>query len=135
MNEIADEVCLAKGESTENCQLWIRLENKMEMQIDITITLMTKHSVIELRDGLWQTFALNSVAETSHFFFIPQHHGKDINIIYKSSDSDLRLVYRIFTRFESVNPGEWPFPNEKPNDKISAHSFFKPVKHVSINFN
>ena len=34
-----------------------------------------------------------------------------------------------------MNPGEWPFPNDKPNDKISAHSLFKPVKHVSIHFN
>ena len=107
----------------------------MDMQIDITITLMTKHSVIELKDGLWQTFSLNSVAETSHFFFYPQHRGKDVNIIYKSSDSDLRLVYKIFAKFADVSPGDWPFPNEKPNEKNSIHSHFKPVKHVSIHSN
>ena len=78
----------------------------MDMQIDITVTLMTKHSVIELKDGLWQTFALNSVASTSHFYFFPQHQDKDVTIIYKNSDTDLRITYRVFSSHKmNINPG------------------------------
>lgn len=77
----------------------------MDMQIDITITLMTKHSVIELKDGLWQTFALNSVASSSHFYFFPQHKDKDVTIIYKNSDTDLRIIYRVYNSLLShINP-------------------------------
>jgi len=84
----------------------------MDMQIDITITLMTKHSVIELKDGLWQTFALNSVASTSHFYFSPQHYDRDASIIYKNTDVDLRIVYKIYNSvFSQINPASWPFPS------------------------
>ena len=84
----------------------------MDIQIDITITLMTKHSIIELKDGLWQTFALNSVASTSHFYFSPQHYDRDASIIYKNTDVDLRIVYKIYNSvFSQINPGNWPFPS------------------------
>ena len=57
----------------------------MDYQIEINLVLMTKHSVIEMRDGLWQTFYHNAIAETSHFYFFPRYEENDINIIYKSS--------------------------------------------------
>lgn len=106
----------------------------MEIEIDIAITLMTRHSLIELQEGIWQTFSLNSVAESSHFYFMPEHKDQSINIIYKSTEFDLRLSYKIFnTLYGKILPGEWPFPPEKPTDDHEGrHSLFKPVKNIII---
>lgn len=84
----------------------------MEMEIDISLTLMSKDSIIELKDGIWETYALNSVASSSHFYFFPHHKENDISIIYKNSDTELRLAYKIFRNNEDdMNPEEWPFPS------------------------
>lgn len=45
----------------------------MSVEVDITITLLVKESVIELKDGLWQTFSINTIAESSHFYFFPKN--------------------------------------------------------------
>ena len=77
----------------------------MDYQIEINLVLMTKHSVIELRDGLWQSFRHNSVSETTHFYFFPRYEENDINIIYKSSEANLRLGYKVFdTLSGKINP-------------------------------
>ena len=57
------------------------------MEIDISLTLMSKHSIIELKEGIWETYALNSVASSSYFYFFPKHKENDISIIYKNSDT------------------------------------------------
>ena len=44
----------------------------MDKQVDISITLMGRDEVIELRSGLWQSFDLHSVAKTAHFYFSPK---------------------------------------------------------------
>lgn len=105
----------------------------MDMQIDISTTLMAKHSIIEIKDGLWQTFALNSVAESSYFYFYPHHEDKDINVIYKSSEINLRITYRLFlARQQDLNPAKWPFPRESSNQNNVKHAHFKPIKHFSV---
>ena len=40
----------------ENCELYVRMKNNMAVEIDITLTLMIKDSIIELKDGVWNSF-------------------------------------------------------------------------------
>lgn len=136
MNDVSEKVCVSEGENVDNCEVFIQIVNNMDMQIDISTTLMAKHSVIEMKDGLWQTFALNSVAQSAHFYFYPHHEDKDINVIYKSSEVNLRITYRMFLAHrQDLNPGRWPFPQQKSNQDNQKHSFFKPVKHLSVSQN
>ena len=87
LDDVADEVCLTASESTENCELFLQIKNNMEMEIDISLTLMSKHAIIELKEGIWETYALNSIASSSHFYFLPHHKDNDVSIIYKNSDT------------------------------------------------
>ena len=89
----------------------------MDYEIDIALTLMTRHAVIQMQDGVWQSFGLNSVAKTAHFFFEPRNKEDDISLFYKSTDQNIRLKYRMFYGDDNhINPAEWPFPNEKISD-------------------
>jgi hypothetical protein len=40
----------------ENCELFLRLENKMDIELDITLNLMMRDSIIELQDGVWNSY-------------------------------------------------------------------------------
>jgi hypothetical protein len=68
----------------------------MEIEIDITVTLLVKDSVIELKDGLWQTYAINTIARTSHFYFLPTTKNTSISILYKSSLVDVGVIYSVW---------------------------------------
>ena len=68
----------------------------MDIQIEVTITLLVKDSVIELKDGLWQTYALNTVAQTSHFYLLPTTKNSSISILYKSSLVDIGIIYSLW---------------------------------------
>lgn len=68
----------------------------MNIEIDIAITLMSQHTILELKDGIWQSFPLNSIAKTSHFYFHPRHKDADIALMYKTTDPNLWLKYRLF---------------------------------------
>jgi hypothetical protein len=46
--------------------------------MDLTINLMVKNSIIELKDGIWQSYAENSIAVSSNFYFYPKHANKSI---------------------------------------------------------
>lgn len=77
----------------------------MSIEIDITLTLLVKDSVIELKDGLWQTYAINTVAKTSHFYFLPTTKNSSISIMYKSSLVDVALSYSIWkSDKEDIDP-------------------------------
>jgi hypothetical protein len=51
----------------------MELENKMDMVVDISITLMSYHTILELKDGIWQNYGLNSIAKSIHFYFFPRN--------------------------------------------------------------
>ena len=34
---------------------------------------MVKNSIIELKDGIWQSYAENTIATSSNFYFYPKH--------------------------------------------------------------
>lgn len=79
--------------------------NNMDIEIDITLTLLVKDSVIELKDGLWQTYAINTIAKTSHFYFLPTTKNSSISVMYKSSLVDIGIAYTIWkSDKESIDP-------------------------------
>jgi hypothetical protein len=57
---------------------------------------LVKDSVIELKDGLWQTYAINTIATTSHFYFLPTTKNSSISILYKSSLVDIGIIYSLW---------------------------------------
>jgi len=58
--------------------------NEMNVELDVTVTLLIKDSIIELKDGIWNSYHINSIAKTSHFYFLPKHQNKSVTILYKS---------------------------------------------------
>lgn len=68
----------------------------MDIEVDIAITLMSQHTILEIKDGIWQSFPLNSVAKSSHFYFHPRNHDHDISLMFKTTDPAIRLKYRLF---------------------------------------
>ena len=68
----------------------------MNVEVDVTLTLLVKNSVIELKDGIWQSFLTNTIAETSHFYFIPKEFDHSLYIMYRSKLVDLSLNYTLW---------------------------------------
>lgn len=77
---------------------------------------MIQDAIIELKDGVWQYFSnndKNTIASSSHFYFLPKHQNKSVTLLYRSSFIDLRLAYVLWkTDDKSINPAEWPFPHQ-----------------------
>ena len=42
-----------------DCELYLRVVNRMDVEADLTLTLMVQDVVIELKDGIWQTYDVN----------------------------------------------------------------------------
>lgn len=57
---------------------------------------MVKNSIIELKDGIWQSYAENTIATSSNFYFYPKHENKSVEIMYRSVFTDLRISYAIW---------------------------------------
>jgi hypothetical protein len=125
---------LCKENAGENCELFVRMINKMEVEIDITVTLMIKETIIELKDGIWGSYQINKVAENTHFYFLPKNKNRSITVLFKSDFVDLKLMYTIWkTDDKSINPSEWPFPTEvKGDNQKTSLLFFMPTKFIHI---
>jgi hypothetical protein len=54
----------------------------MPIVVDITITLMVHNSIIELKDGIWQSYSENAMAASAHFYFYPKHYNKDMTLMF-----------------------------------------------------
>lgn len=77
----------------------------------MTLTLMVRDAIIELKDGIWNSFKETEVSKTTHFYFLPKHPNKSVTILYNSGNVDLKIMYTIWkTDDNSINPTEWPFP-------------------------
>lgn len=77
----------------------------MDVEADLTLTLMLDESVIELKDGIWQNYNINQASVTSHFYFIPNHQNHSTTIFYKSTVVDLKIMYNLWqTDNKNMNP-------------------------------
>jgi len=80
-----------------------------------------EESIIELKDGIWQSFDINTASITSHFYFIPNHPDHSATIFYKSTIVDLKIMYTLWKSDDkSIDPSEWPFPLEFKENKKAA---------------
>lgn len=95
---------------------------------------MVKNAIIELKDGIWQSYAENAIAASSNFYFYPKHENKSIEIMYRSVFTDLRISYAIWKADDkNIDPTEWPFPHTVPKDsRENQISLYRPTKHISI---
>ena len=103
----------------------------MPADIDLTLTLMFKESVIELKDGIWNYYKINEVAESTHFYFFPKHKDKSVTLTYHSDSVDLKISYALWRfDYKAISPDEWPFPKKVTEHKALKYSPTKLV-HVS----
>ena len=124
---------LCRKEEGGNCELFMRLKNKMSVEVDITVTLLMHDAIIELKDGIWQSYGINEMSATSHFWFAPKQKDHATTIFYKSSIPDLKIMYTLWESDDkSINPAQWPFPLEyKENEQLSELTF-KPLHFIHI---
>ena len=67
--------------------------------------------MLKLKDGIWQSYGVNSASTSAHFYFLPKHLNHSATIFYKPSVVDLRIMYSVWKSDDlSINPAEWPFP-------------------------
>ena len=104
----------------------------MKIELDLTLTLLVKDSVIEVKDGIWQTFKTGTIAETSHFFYLPKSENASISIMYRSSLVTMGIAYTLWKYNEKgINPSEWPFPPFQ--DEVATQmSSYNSINHVQI---
>ena len=106
---VSQKLCAEEGE--ENCELFLKLTNKMNVEVDVTITLMEENAVVELKDGIWQTYDINEAASTAHFYFLPKHIKHSLSIFYHSFNIDLKITYKLWKSDDtSIDISKWPFP-------------------------
>ena len=104
---VAQKLC---GEESD-CELYLRVVNNMDVEADLTLTLMVQDVVIELKDGIWQTYDVNEASSSAHFYFLPKHAKHSITIFYHSPSIDLRLGYTLWKSDDtSIDITSWPFP-------------------------
>ena len=114
LKDVSEQLCEKGGD--EYCEIFIKITNSLDMEIDITLTLMLEHSIIELKDGVWQSFPVNKISTSSHFYFFPRHQNQSVDLAYKSTYNDLRIVYTLWkAEDKSIDPTEWPFPKSVQN--------------------
>ena len=66
---------------------------------------MTRQAIIQMHNGVWQSFSLNSIAKSAHFYFQPTDKDSDTAIFYKTSDNNVRLLYRLYSgTYDTVDP-------------------------------
>lgn len=87
-----------------------------------------------MKDGVWQSFSLNKVAKTTHFYFLPRNKDHDIALMFKTTDPNLRMKYRLFYSADNdVDPTSWPFPTDAiSTNEMQIQKMHKPVNHFSI---
>jgi hypothetical protein len=74
---------------------------------------MIQDSIVELKDGIWQSFSLTVTTSSTHFYFVPKHQNKSITILYNTTYQRLRLSYKLWKNKETkFDPSKWPFPEE-----------------------
>lgn len=72
--------------------------------MEVAMTLLTTDSVMELKDGVWQTFQLDDLLMKTHFYFSPTHDTNPVKIFFKSTDPSIFISALLYDNREKVNP-------------------------------
>ena len=100
---VASALCTKTGE--DSCEIFMMLKNQMEVQVDVTITLMMRNAVIELKDGIWQSYQEGTIASDAKFYFYPKHIDKNVVLLYSTPMEDLRIAYSLWKAdSKNLNP-------------------------------
>ncbi len=105
----------------------------MSISVDFSLTLLSRNAVIELKDGIWQSFPSNyMMATTSSFYFYPRHNNSNILILYHAPMTNTRVAYKLWRYdMDKINPIEWPFPFVvSPNEQ--GQKAFQVNRYISI---
>ena len=104
----------------------------MDKEVDFTVTLLTKESVMEVKDGIWLALPATYLSTTSNFYFYPHHSDHNILIYYHSTLTNLRVSYLLWKYdSDSLAPSSWPFPGFH-HEMNSNNNKFKPTKYIAI---
>lgn len=77
----------------------------MDIEVDITINLLSRNALLELKDGIWQSYPENYMTASSSFYFYPRHAKKNIYIYYHTTLSSLKVAYRLWSYNKNeINP-------------------------------
>lgn len=109
--------------------MYLKLENQKDKEVDLVITHLVQQAIVELKDGVWQSFPLTFLTSELQFYFVPKHPKKSVNIMYNSTDSVLTLGYKLWKTDDKFNPSKWPFPTKSNN---TDQKFYNPLRHISI---
>jgi hypothetical protein len=104
----------------------------MEVEVDLSLTLLMANAIVELKDGFWQAYPEIYTTATVNFYFYPRHPAKNIFLYYHSSQTHLKLAYRLWKyEKEDINPSTWPFPlHIAEEEKEQAN--YKPSNYIEI---
>ena len=91
----------------------------MAVELDVTLTLMVRDAIMELKDGFWNSFRETQISKTTRFYFMPKHNNKSVTVLYRADYIDLKIMYSIWKSDDKeIIPEEWPFPTQlKGNDR------------------
>ena len=96
----------------------------------MVLTHLVQDSIIELKDGIWQSFPLSVTTSSTHFYFTPKHQNKSITILYNTTYLKLHLGYKLWkNKDERFDASKWPFPEEQ---KAVDNGVIAPLRHISI---
>lgn len=105
----------------------------MNITVDFSLTLLSRNAIIELKDGIWQSFPSNYMMSTSSsFYFYPRHNNSNILFLYHAPMAKTRVAYKLWRYdMDKINPVEWPFPFVvDANEQL--HANFKSGHYISI---
>ena len=83
----------------------------MKVEVDFNLVLYTKNAIIELKDGIWESYPATQMMTSSSFYFYPRHNTSNTLILFHSPMVRTRVATRLFRYdIDNVNMAEWPFP-------------------------
>lgn len=68
----------------------------MTHEVEVSMTLLTADSVMELKDGVWETFKVDDLLVNTHFYFVPLHANNPVKIFFKSTDPNIYLTASLY---------------------------------------
>ena len=94
IEQYAEELC--NFEESDICDLFFELTSHTPDRVDITLTLLTNNTVIELKPGIWQGFEMASLTASSHFYFIPTNKKYPINLQFTHTFGTFKISYLLW---------------------------------------
>ena len=68
----------------------------MTHEVEVSMTLLTADSVMELKDGVWETFKVDDLLVNTHFYFVPLHANNPVKVFFKSTDPNIYLTASLY---------------------------------------